>query len=145
VADNTQVTAGTGDTIRDKDRAGIKTQIVGLDVGVGTATEALMSPTNPMPVQMVTDDTAGTITTPSVATTSFTVLAANTSRKAFAIYNDSVNIVYIGFAATTSTTAYTFQLPPGGYYESPAGVTYRAIVTGISAVASGALRVTELV
>lgn len=42
MADNTQVVAGTGDTIRDKDRGGIKTQIVGLDVGIG-GSEQLMS------------------------------------------------------------------------------------------------------
>lgn len=50
MADNTQIANGTGDTIRDKDRAGIKTQVMGLDVGIGTGTEALMSTTNPAPV-----------------------------------------------------------------------------------------------
>lgn len=50
IADNTQVSAGTGDTVRDKDRAGVKTQVVGLDVGIGGGTEALMSATNPAPI-----------------------------------------------------------------------------------------------
>jgi len=60
VADNTQVPGGSGDTVRDKDRAGVKTQIVGIDVAIGTGTEALMSPTNPMPTKV-----AGlTLTTP---------------------------------------------------------------------------------
>ncbi|MGZ4516705.1 MAG: hypothetical protein ACXVXN_02120, partial [Mycobacteriaceae bacterium] len=49
MADNSQVTAGSGDVIRDKDRAGVKTQIVGLDLGIGTGTESLMAGT--MPVQ----------------------------------------------------------------------------------------------
>jgi hypothetical protein len=50
VSDNTQLNTGTGgDTIRDKDRAGVKTQIVGLDInpsgsevlGTGDATNGL--------------------------------------------------------------------------------------------------------
>jgi len=49
MADNSS--QGGSDTIRDKDRAGVKTQIVGLDVGIGTGTEALMSDTNPLPVK----------------------------------------------------------------------------------------------
>lgn len=36
MADNTQIPGGgTGDVIRDKDRAGVKTQVVGMDVNVG--------------------------------------------------------------------------------------------------------------
>lgn len=41
MADNSVINAGSGgDTIRDKDRSGVKTQIVGLDLGIG-GTEAL--------------------------------------------------------------------------------------------------------
>jgi hypothetical protein len=40
MADNTTL-PGTGETVRDKDRAGVKTQIVGLDLGIG-GTETLM-------------------------------------------------------------------------------------------------------
>jgi hypothetical protein len=43
MSDNSQITSGTGDLIRDKDRAGVKTQIFGLDLGIGTGTESLMS------------------------------------------------------------------------------------------------------
>ena len=51
MADNTQVGAGTGDIVRDKDRTGVKTQIFGLDVNIGGATESLMTATtNPLPV-----------------------------------------------------------------------------------------------
>lgn len=46
MADNS-VQAGA-DTIRDKDRAGVKTQIVGIDLGIGTATESLMSGSMPV-------------------------------------------------------------------------------------------------
>lgn len=50
MADNS--VQGGADTIRDKDRAGVKTQIFGLDLGIGTATEQLMvgEPFGAMPV-----------------------------------------------------------------------------------------------
>jgi hypothetical protein len=41
ISDNT-ILPGTGETVRDKDRAGVKTQIVGLDLGIG-GTETLMN------------------------------------------------------------------------------------------------------
>jgi hypothetical protein len=58
VADNTLQTGS--DTIRDKDRAGIKTQIVGLDLGIGTGTESLM--TGAMPVSYTNTTGSGTFT-----------------------------------------------------------------------------------
>ncbi len=88
----------------------------------------------------------GTITSPALSASSFTVLASNTARKAATVYNDSANIVYLALAGTASTTSYTVQVPAnGGYYELP-GTTmvYTGIVTGISLVASGAVRVTEV-
>jgi hypothetical protein len=48
MADNTAITPGSGETIRDKDRAGVKTQIVGIDLGIGTATESLMAGAMPV-------------------------------------------------------------------------------------------------
>lgn len=43
MADNTVLSAGSGgDTIRDLDRAGVKTQVIALDVG-GTAGESIVS------------------------------------------------------------------------------------------------------
>jgi hypothetical protein len=63
VADNSTLDPGTGgDVIRDKDRAGIKTQIVGLDLGIGTGTESLMS--GVMPVS----DNSGSLTVDNAGT-----------------------------------------------------------------------------
>lgn len=93
-----------------------------------------------------TPATTGTGSSAALAITSFTVLAANTARKMATFYNDSVNVLYLGLFATTSTTAHTVQVPAGGYYELPGSNTiYTGIVTAISAVASGSVRVTELV
>jgi hypothetical protein len=45
MSDNTQLSAavGSGDTIRDKDRSGVKTQIVGLDLNPNGGSEVLMA------------------------------------------------------------------------------------------------------
>ena len=67
MADNTILPAGAGgDTVRDIDRAGIKTQVVQLDVG-GSASESLVAAGNPLPI-------SGTVTTspPADASTNLT-------------------------------------------------------------------------
>ena len=71
--DNTQVASGSGDFIRDKDRSGVKTQIIGLDLGIGTGTESLMSGSMPTKVQSLTQ-TTGTITTSTSTVTATTDL-----------------------------------------------------------------------
>jgi hypothetical protein len=70
--DNAQP-GGIGDVYRTKDRAGVETQIVGLDVGIGTATEALLSAANPMPVNLASSagnipDVTGSLTVAAAAT-----------------------------------------------------------------------------
>ena len=51
MSDNTQVTNGSGDVIRDIDRGGVKTQVVQIDVG-GASGESLASASNPVPVTL---------------------------------------------------------------------------------------------
>jgi hypothetical protein len=86
---------GGADTIRDKDRAGVKTEIVGIDVGIGTDTEALLSNANPMPVQ-------GAI----ISTQSFGVTAATpvTGTGLDATYGGSVVFVVKNTVAATAFT-----------------------------------------
>lgn len=98
-----------------------------------------------LPVRWAPDDTAGTITSVALATSSFTVLAANTARKGATIYNDSSNDVYLAFASSATTSAYSVKIPPAGYYELPSGLIYRAVISAIALTATGNLRVTELV
>jgi len=68
VADNTQLNGGAGgDIVRDKDRAGVKTQIVGLDLDIGGASEKLMTSgqktmVNSVPVALASDQSALPIT-----------------------------------------------------------------------------------
>jgi hypothetical protein len=64
LVDNSTLNPGLGgDSIRDKDRSGVKTQIVGIDMGIGTVTENLMSAgqqtmANSMPVAIASDQAA---------------------------------------------------------------------------------------
>jgi len=65
MANNTQVVAGTGDVIRDLDRTGVKTQIIGIDVNIGGA-ESLMSATVGMPtVPLAGENHVGNVSTPA--------------------------------------------------------------------------------
>lgn len=74
MADNTVLPAGVGgDSIRDIDRAGIKTQVAQIDVG-GTLAESLVTAANPMPVTLATGaatsalQTSGNVSTASIDT-----------------------------------------------------------------------------
>lgn len=126
----------------------VRARIVGAttpSVAVNWRLSASVSPATTLGTDPILPSSTGTITSPAVNTASFTALAANVNRKGALIFNDSVNTVYLAYAATASTTAYTVQIPASGYYEVPsAGAIYTGILTAISTVASGNLRVTEL-
>src|SRR5690348_5917081 len=63
MSDNSTFDPGTGgDTYRSKDRAGIKTEIVGIDLGIGTGTESLMSGSMPI------NDNSGSLTVDGTVT-----------------------------------------------------------------------------
>lgn len=95
------------------------------------------------PIQVSASTSAtGTITSVAASATSVTVLASNASRKGFTLYNDSVAICKVAFAATASATSFTVSLQPNAYFEN--SVLYTGIITGIWASAAGSMRVTEL-
>jgi hypothetical protein len=105
------------------------------------------SATKPLPVALIsgglTPTKAGTATLTNVsgATSSTTLQAANGSRLAVEIYNDSTAVLYVKYGLTASASSYTRQLQAG---ESFREELYTGIVTGIWASATGAARVTEL-
>lgn len=88
---------------------------------------------------------SSTATTSQVsdAASSTQLLAANTSRIGATVYNDSAAILYVKCGTTASTTDYTAQLPPGGYWESPFGYTGRIDGLWEFDSNSGAARITE--
>lgn len=85
--------------------------------------------------------TTAVLSSVSNAITSTVVLAANSSRKGFIVYNDSLAIVFLAFAATASTTAFSTKIQPGAEYEP--GEDYTGVISGIASAALGACRVTE--
>jgi hypothetical protein len=59
-----------------------------------------------------------------------------------AVFNDSTAVLYLKYGATASTTSYTVQVQPGGYYEFPQPL-YTGQVDGIWASANGSARLTS--
>lgn len=94
-----------------------------------------------------TPSTVGTMSSVGSSATSVTVLASNASRKGMAVYNDSTQILFLACSTTTaSATAYTVQIPAGGFFELPQtrdGSVYTGDIKGIWASANGNARVTE--
>jgi len=100
---------------------------------------------NPLYTITSTSANAGTGTHASVASSAsnVTLLAANSSRKGFSIFNDSTQVLYVKLGATATTSSYAFQVAAGGYYEN-GPVVYSGNVDGIWASANGNARVVEL-
>src|SRR5436190_2054376 len=86
----------------------------------------------------------GAETNVASSATDVTILAANTNRLGFSVFNDSTAILYILLAnAVSSATLHTAQVGPGALYAPPAGVLYTGVVKGLWASAAGSARVTE--
>lgn len=73
------------------------------------------------------------------------LLAANTSRKGFSIYNDSASVLYLSFSGAASTANYKVQVAANGYFEASPEAVFTGAVAGIWAGAgAGNARITEL-
>ena len=88
--------------------------------------------------------TTATLTNVASSASNVTVVAANSSRRALIIVNDSTAILYLKFGATATTSSYSIKLIAGATYETPVSHIYTGIIDGIWAAANGAARVTEL-
>lgn len=95
--------------------------------------------------------TSSTVTQVASSLSSVTLLAANSSRRAFSVYNDSTGTLFVkcggsGAASLTSFTVAlgpkgTFPGGPGGFYESL--MNFTALIQGIWDAANGNAYVTE--
>lgn len=109
-------------------------------VPLGTAAAPLVTSGTSTPAT----STTGTESTVASSATSVALLALNTSRKGYSVFNASTQILYLrqsATAATASSGGYTVQIAAGGYWESP--FNYTGAVTGIWASANGAASITE--
>ena len=119
---------------------------------VGTASVSFVSQSTPLNVtgtvtvanQVVATSSLGTHSSFAFSTSSITVLAPNTSRKAFSIYNDSDQTYLVRLGSGASLTVWTLSLFPQQYYENPVPC-FTGIVTGRGFVSgSGTIHVEEM-
>lgn len=90
--------------------------------------------------------TAGTsvLTNVTASISSVILLAANASRRAWYLVNDSAAVLYFTLGAgVTSVSSYTLQVAPGQQY-TPDVITWRGAITGLWSAAIGTARITEL-
>jgi hypothetical protein len=105
MSDNSIFDPGSGgDTYRSKDRAGVKTEIVGIDLGIGTGSESLMSGSMPI------NDNSGSITVDNGGTFAVQAsLTSTTNAGATAKTSD-----YDTGAGTDTVTQFGIALPASG-------------------------------
>lgn len=113
---------------------------LGQKVSAASLSVVISSDQTPIPVTSSLSTTA-TITSVTNSLTTGVLLASNTARRGFMIFNDSIAIVFVAFAATASTTAFSVKLQPGAEYEP--GIDYTGVISAISSAAVGACRITE--
>lgn len=91
----------------------------------------------------VINGTSATATLTSVAgsVTSVAILAANINRKGVTIYNDSASAMYLAYAVTATTSAFTVKIPANYLYEMPN--LYTGALSALWDVATGSARITE--
>ena len=82
------------------------------------------------------------LTSIPASVTSVVLRPATPSRKALIIFNDSTSSVFVAFAPTASSSAFTIKMAGGSSYEFqyPA---YAGAVSGIWETATGSARITE--
>lgn len=148
MADNVQITAGSGttvgtDEVTDGTLGTVHVQYVKLMDGTLNGTNKLAVDADGAAETLEKRASTGTQSNvSSTVTTNTTILASNSARLGASIYNESTATLFLLLgSATESATVYTLQVPPGAYYEVPAN--YTGIIKGHWSAANGSARVTE--
>lgn len=113
---------------------------LGQKVSASSLSVVISSDQSPIPVTASLSSTA-VITSVTNSLTSQVALASNSARRGFIIFNDSLAVVFVAFAATASTTAFSVKLQQGAEYEP--GIDYTGVISVIASAAIGACRITE--
>jgi hypothetical protein len=141
VAENTQLDAGTGgDVVRSHDRAGVKTQVVALDLNPAGA-ETLMAGFLPVaPVAGVLTDRSGTITTGG---TRQQLAPGNASRKYFLIENLSTGDLWINFGVAAVAGQPSIKIPAGAGFVMESGFVSNQAIDVLGATTAQAFAAKE--
>jgi len=92
-----------------------------------------------------TPSSNATITTVNVGTSPSQLLAANTTRKGFSIYNNSTRTVYIGTTSSVSVSAGFFaRIPANTLYEWSNQTIYTGAIHAIANNSNASCQVFEL-
>lgn len=160
------VTAGSTNALRMNAQRGLHSNLrnaSGVEIGItgsalivdGSAvTQPISAASLPLPTGAATEATlaalngksspaSAALSSVAASVTSVSVLASNAARKGFVLVNDSASIAYVAFAASATTTAFTYLLRANSVVESPNWV-YTGAISAIWVSAVGSLRVTEL-
>lgn len=86
---------------------------------------------------------SATLSSVPSSATSVTLLAANANRRKFIIINAGSKILYVAYAATATTSAYTISIAANGVYESEVN-DYTGVISGIWNAVNGAAKITEI-
>lgn len=93
-------------------------------------------------LQKKTPLTASATARVAASATAITLQASNAARRSLKVFNDSPATLTIKDGASVTSTDYSVQVSPGGYYEWPLPI-YTGVVTGLWSAASGAAQITE--
>lgn len=118
----------------------------GVELGNSTGDALYTQDNNSASILGLMQAGTGTITNPTLTTSSSTLLASNSSRKGYKVYNPTTFNVYLAESSASSSTAFTTVLRPNAYYEQNNERVYTGVVTMITPGVTGSptLTVTEL-
>lgn len=84
------------------------------------------------------------VITISASLSNQTLLAIQTDRKTFCIYNDSNSNLYFKYGPLASVFDFTVKMPPHSYFESPA-IVFAGRIDGVWDGNTGTAHITEII
>jgi len=84
-----------------------------------------------------------TLTTVVASTTSQVLVAANAARRRLVVHNDGTGAIFVAFAATATTAAFTYEIGGNNTWDGPLN-DYTGVVSIIRSGGTSNVRVTEV-
>lgn len=135
---NTQAYSGTNEAF-------VQIRQGGNIANITAANELKVIDTNAGSILSLMKPATATLSQVSLTNASQSALALNAARKGMSFANDSNKVIYIAFAATATSAAYTVKMQPNAYLEYMSNRVYTGVVSVISVTGVvGNLVITEL-